>query len=42
MLLEVQIQNTTPNPMFLEVMRFDPASSFTVEEFNTFESRNEE
>lgn len=41
-LLEVQIQNTTPQPMFLEVMNFDPAAGFTAVDLNRVESREEE
>ena len=34
-LLEVQIQNITPNPMFLEVVNFDPNASFSSLDLNT-------
>lgn len=40
--MEVQIQNTTPNPMFLEVVNFDPASGFTAVDLNRVESKEEE
>ena len=34
-LLEVQIQNITPHPMFLEVVSFDPAPGFKAVNYNT-------
>ena len=34
-LLEVQIQNITPHPMFLEVVSFDPSPGFRALDFNT-------
>lgn len=34
-LLEVQLQNITPNPMFLEVVKFDPHTGFTALNLNT-------
>ena len=34
-LLEVQIQNITPSPMFLEVVSFDPNASFSALDLNT-------
>ena len=41
-LLEVQIQNITPHPMFLEVVSFDPAPGFKATDFNTIEQNKEE
>ena len=34
-LLEVQIQNITPHPMYLEVVSFDPAPGFKAVNYNT-------
>lgn len=34
-LLEVQIQNITHHPMFLEVVSFDPAPGFKAVNYNT-------
>lgn len=34
-MLEVQIQNITQNPMFLEIVNFDPSSSFLAQDLNT-------
>ena len=33
-LLEVQIQNTTSQPMFLEKVNFDPTSGFLAQDLN--------
>ncbi len=41
-LLEVQIQNTTVGPMFLEVVNFDPAAGFSVVDLNKLESEEDE
>lgn len=38
-LLEVQIQNTTPMPMFLETVTFDPSSGFTSLDLSTTENK---
>ncbi len=34
-LLELQLQNITQSPMFLELVKFDPASGFTATDLNT-------
>lgn len=34
-LLEVQLQNITPLPMFLELVTFDPATNFQAENLNS-------
>ncbi len=33
-LLEVQLQNMTPSPMFLELVSFDPSSNFQAKDLN--------
>ena len=38
-LLEVQIQNITPNSMFLEVVNFEAASGFTATCYDTIEEK---
>ena len=39
--LEVQLQNITPNPMFLEVVKFDPAVGFSATDLNCLEDEDE-
>ncbi len=41
-LLEVQIQNITPNPMFLEVVNFDPNANFSSLDLNNLDQREKE
>ena len=41
-LLEVQIQNITPHPMFLEVVSFDPAPGFKASNYNTISQSTDE
>ena len=41
-LLEVQIQNITPHPMYLEVVSFDPAPGFKSTNYNTVQQNNSE
>ena len=41
-LLEVQIQNITHDPMFLEVVKFEPHSGFSALDFNTIQRDSEE
>ena len=41
-LLEVQIQNITPNPMFLEVVNFDPNANFSSLDLNNLGQQQEE
>ena len=40
-LLEVQIQNITPHPMYLEVVSFDPAPGFKANNYNTVQQNSE-
>ena len=40
-LLEVQIQNITPHPMYLEVVSFDPAPGFKATNYNTVPQNSE-
>ena len=40
-LLEVQIQNITPHPMYLEVVSFDPAPGFKATNYNTVQQNPE-
>ena len=40
-LLEVQIQNITPHPMYLEVVSFDPAPGFKAINYNTIQQNSE-
>ena len=41
-LLEVQIQNTTTGPMYLEVVNFDPATGFISVDLNRINGGDEE
>ena len=41
-LLEVQIQNITPNPMFLEVVNFDPSATFSSLDLNNLGQQQEQ
>ena len=41
-LLEVQIQNITHHPMFLEVVSFDPAPGFKAVNYNTSNKNGDE
>ena len=40
-LLEVQIQNITPHPMYLEVVSFDPAPGFKATNYNIVQQSSE-
>ena len=40
-LLEVQIQNITPHPMYLEVVSFDPAPGFKATNYNIVQQNSE-
>lgn len=37
--LEVQLQNITPSPMFLELVSFDPAHNFQAKDLNIVTNR---
>lgn len=41
-LLEVQIQNATPTPMFLDTVTFDPSAGFTAIDLNTIRCKEKE
>lgn len=41
-LLEVQIQNITNHPMFLEVVSFDPSPGFKAVNYNTMDRKGDE
>ena len=41
-LLEVQIQNITPHPMYLEVVSFDPAPGFKAVHYNTLDQGDDQ
>jgi hypothetical protein len=40
-LLEVQIQNITPHPMYLEVISFDPAPGFKTTNYNIVQQQQQ-
>ena len=41
-LLEVQIQNITPHPVYLDVVSFDPAPGFKATNYNTIQQNEDD
>ena len=41
-LLEVQIQNITPHPVYLDVVSFDPAPGFKAINYNTIQQNKDD
>ena len=41
-LLEVQIQNITPHPVYLDVVSFDPAPGFKAINYNTIQQNEDD